>query len=99
MAKQETDISIYCDTDALIRAYVLMFINAMVAMNWIQETSCTGQFNTSTGSKATAVNTEIGYLMFRMADSLQGTRPIFLRVGIRSIQQNTAITGGQPYYC
>lgn len=67
------------NTDAEFRAWGSALAAQFAAMGWVQ-TADTGQINWTTVLKPAAVNTFMGYEIWRMNDSLQATAPVFMRV-------------------
>lgn len=66
------------DTDAHWRAWV-QFVHDVFALGWVQ-TSDTGQITISTSTKPGAGSTVVGYEVWKMNDSLQATKPVFLKI-------------------
>lgn len=67
-------------SDALERAWAQFVFDTFVTTGgWVQ-TADTGQVTISTIAHATVANTYQGYHIYRMADTLQATKPIFMRV-------------------
>lgn len=66
-------------TDALFRLWINEIHNALVAFGWVQ-TADTGQVNYATVTRPAAINTYQGYAVYRMADSLQATCAVFIRL-------------------
>lgn len=66
-------------TDALFRVWINEVHNALIAFGWTQ-TADTGQINFATVTRPTAINTYQGYAMYAMADALQGTAAVFMRI-------------------
>ncbi len=98
MATNETDLSIHCPDNTTLRAYVAFIIAQTTAMGWVQD-SVSGQVTASNAVVPTAVNQNIGFLLFKMNDTLQATTPIYLRITLRSPQSlPTALTTSQGYY-
>ena len=50
-----------------------------VTLGWVQ-TSDTGQINWTTVAAPSVANTAMGYSIFRMNDTLQATKPVFIKV-------------------
>jgi len=67
------------DNDADFRATGLAVKNALIAMGWVQ-TGDTGQVDWSTVTRPGTVNTVAGYEIWRMADALQSTNPVFMKL-------------------
>lgn len=65
------------NTDALFRAWVAFVLAAFTNAGWVQTTD-TGQIDATTVTKPTAINQDRGVALFRMSDSLQATRPIYV---------------------
>jgi len=70
-------------TDALFRAWAQFIHDALSAGGW-EQTADTGQINLATVTKPGAANTMQGYEVWRMADSLQGSFPVYLKVSYGS---------------
>jgi len=66
-------------TAAAIQAWTTWIASGIVEVGWVQ-TSDTGQCNTATLSTPGAIQTSVGYQIFRMADALQATAPVFMKV-------------------
>ncbi len=66
-------------TDALFRAALSPLGVAIQAVGWVK-TPDTGQINWTTVTKPTLADTVAGYEMFRMADSLQSTAPVYMKI-------------------
>lgn len=66
-------------TDAKFRAWSSTLSAAIIASG-LTQTSDTGQINHTTVTKAVAANTKVGYEIYRFNDTLQSTKPIFLRL-------------------
>ena len=78
-------------TDAEFRAFAAQMIADFGSCNWVQ-TSDTGQINTSTVTKPGAANTSAGYAIFRMADSLQATAPVYCKIEFGTGNTATALS-------
>ena len=65
-------------SDAGFRAWVAEFIAQLLAVGVVQ-TSDTGQINTATATRP-GTNTDGGYAVFRMNDTMQATAPVFFKV-------------------
>ena len=78
------------DTDANFRAWINIIHSVMtVSGGWIQ-TGDTGQINFTTAARPGAANTKVGYAVYRMDDSLQSTKPVYLKLAFGSgAAQNT----------
>lgn len=70
-------------TDAKFRTWGLAMSTAMQACGLVL-TSDTGQINWATVTKPVATNTQAGYEIYRFADSLQATAPVYIRIGYGS---------------
>jgi hypothetical protein len=66
-------------TDANFRAWGSWISTELAAMGWVQ-TADTGQINWTTVTHPTVANTVQGYEVWRMADTLQATAPVFLKI-------------------
>lgn len=73
-------------TDAKFRAWTLAVSTAIQACG-LTKTSDTGQIDHATVSRPTAANTKAGYEIYRFNDSLQATKPIFIRIDYGSAGQ------------
>lgn len=71
------------NTDADMRAWSKFIFDTMITGGWVQ-TADTGQIDFTTVTKPTAANQARGYFIVRMADTLQATVPIFVRIDIGS---------------
>jgi len=67
------------DSDAVFREWGLEFNTKLAAVGLIQTTD-TGQINWATVVRA-GTNAEAGYEIWRFNDAMQGTAPIYLRIG------------------
>lgn len=65
-------------TDAKFRAWGAA-CNAALTASGLTQTADTGQINWTTVARPTVANTKQGYEIWRFNDTLQSTRPIFLR--------------------
>lgn len=66
-------------TDAAFRAWGSAVNTALAALGFVQ-TADTGQINWTTVTRPLAVNTAQGYEVWRFADTLQATAPIFIKL-------------------
>ncbi len=82
-------------TDAKYRSWVTTVHNAMSVAGFVQ-TGDTGQINPATVAKPTATNTLAGYEVWRFADALQSTAPIFMKLSFYS--SNVASGNGPSLY-
>lgn len=67
-------------TDAETRAWVTFIHDLLVTTGGWVVTADTGQTTPSTITHPTVANTKQGYIVYRMADALQSTRPVFMRI-------------------
>jgi len=67
-------------TDALFRAWVGFIDAALTGGGWVN-TADTGQMTIATALHPTVANTDVGFRIYRMADTLQATKPIYLKIG------------------
>lgn len=67
------------NTDATFRTWINNFHAALVAAGCVTQTADTGQIDTTTVTHPTAVNTFMGYSIWRFNDALQATAPVFIR--------------------
>lgn len=71
-------------TDANFRAWCSFIRDLLVTVGgWVQ-TADTGQMNFTTVTTPSVANTKQGYIIVRMADALQATSPVFLRIDFGS---------------
>lgn len=80
MTKQTgaVDVSSFT-TDAKFRTWGLACSTALQACGLVK-TSDTGQINWVTVTKPVATNTKAGYEIYRFSDTLQATKPVFIRI-------------------
>lgn len=83
MATSQPTFAMYQANDAAFRTWVQGVIDGITAVGLVQ-TADTGQINTATVLAPVAGNVEKGYAVFRFADSLQGTYPVFIKIGFGS---------------
>ncbi|SRR6266498_200685 len=67
-------------TDALFRAWAQFIHDTLISTGGWVDPGDTGQLTISGATKPVAINTKVGYRMYRMADSLQGSFPVFMRL-------------------
>lgn len=67
-------------TDALFRAWVQFVEDTLVTTGGWVNTADTGQMTISTAAHPTLTQTKVGYRVYRMADTLQATKPIYMRI-------------------
>jgi hypothetical protein len=71
-------------SDALFRAWAQFIFDTFVTVGgWVQ-TADTGQVTISTMTHPGLASTQVGYQVWRMADTLQSTKPCFMRVAFGS---------------
>lgn len=68
------------NTDALFRAWATFIHDTIVTTGGWTNTADTGQINLSTATTSAVANTKIGYKIYAMADSLQATNPVYVRI-------------------
>lgn len=78
MATDTRQITFLQTTDAEFRTWVAAVIAQLTAIG-LTQTADTGQIDTATVTKAGATNTSQGYAIFRFNDTMQATRPVFLK--------------------
>lgn len=66
-------------TDAEFRAWASSISVAFTAFGWVKTTD-TGQIDLATVPKPAATQTAAGYEVWRMADAMQATTPVFMKV-------------------
>lgn len=74
-----TNLPAYFSGNADFEAFVTGVHNALAALGFVQ-TADTGQINPATVAAPAATNTSAGYEIWRFADTLQATVPIFFKV-------------------
>lgn len=79
-------------TDALFRAWVQFIEDTLVTTGGWTNTADTGQMTIATATHPAATNTKVGYRVYAMADALQATAPVFLRIDYGS----ASFTSGTP---
>jgi len=79
-------------TDALFRLWGGAYNTKLAYFGWVN-TADTGQINWTTVLAPTVINTVQGYEIWRMADALQATVPVFMKIeyGAGSIASSPAI--------
>lgn len=78
-----TQLPAYFNTDADFRSYC-QGVNAALAACGLVQTTDTGQINNTTVTKPGAANTQAGYEIWKFNDTLQSSKPIYLRVAYGS---------------
>lgn len=81
-------------TDADFRAWVQFIEDTLVTTGGWVVTGDTGQMTISTASHPTAVNQKVGFRLYRMADTLQATAPVYMRLDYGSC----AASAGEPAF-
>lgn len=71
-------------TDALWRAWIQFIHDTFITTGGWVDPGDTGQMVIATSSHPTLANTFVGFRMYRMADALQATSPVFVRVDFYS---------------
>ena len=71
-------------TDALFRAWVQFIDDLILVTGGWTHTTDTGQMTIATATHPAAVNTKVGYRVYAMADTLQATAPVFVRIDFGS---------------
>lgn len=79
MATLTTSNAPYNSTNAIFQAWGSGIDGAFTTFGWVR-TSDTGQVNWTTVPFPTVANSSQGYSIFKMADSLQGTYPCFIKI-------------------
>lgn len=77
-------------TDASFRAWIAEIIAALTAAGWVQTTD-TGQLNPATITYPTSNNAIQGSMIWRMADALQATAPVFVKFSFGSQDLTTKV--------
>lgn len=80
-------------TDAKVRSWGSAVSSSLAACGLVQ-TADTGQINHTTTTHPAAANTLIGYEVWRFNDTLQATRPIYLKM---SYYTSAATSGAGPH--
>lgn len=76
-------------TDAGFRNWVAALDTALTTVGLVH-TADTGQLNPATATAAATVNTAAGYIIYRFDDTLQASKPLFLKVEYGSAGHTTA---------
>lgn len=79
MAVSAPNIRATFATDAEFREWAQAIHDALIAVGMTQ-TADTGQINLATVAKPAAANTAQGYEIWRFSDTLQSTRPIYIKI-------------------
>jgi hypothetical protein len=79
MATRTSSLASTNVSDTTFRLWINEIHNSLIAFGWVQ-TSDTGQINFSTVLRPAAINTYQGYAVYRMADSLQATCAVYMRL-------------------
>lgn len=74
-----TQLPAFLDSDAVFRTWISGVEAALEAAGLVQ-TADTGQVNTATVAQPATTNTDAGYQVFRFADALQATMPVFVKI-------------------
>lgn len=78
--KFDATITMQNTTDAFFRQWCQFVFDTIVTTGgWVQ-TADTGQMNFATVTHPLALNTIMGYIIIRMADTLQATAPVYLKM-------------------
>lgn len=78
----QKDIQPSNSTDALFRAWCVFLRDAI--LTGLVQTADTGQMDFTTVVAPVAANTKKGYIIVRMNDSLQATKPVYVRIDFGS---------------
>lgn len=78
-----TMVNGFGSSDAALQSFLTAIDAAMVAAGIVQ-TADSGQFNPATIVRPTVVNTVAGYRMYRFADTLQATKPVYIKMIVRT---------------
>jgi hypothetical protein len=97
MATATTSLLPDNSTDTNFRAWGSWISTELAAMGWVQ-TADTGQINWTTVTHPTVANTAQGYEIWRMADTLQATAPVVIKLeyggGAAAADPSVWITAG-----
>ena len=75
-------------TDAFFRAWVQFVHDLLITTGGWVDPGDTGQLTIASATHPVATNTKVGYRIYRMADSLQGTAPVYMRIDYGSASAN-----------
>src|SRR4051812_37579075 len=67
-------------TDALFRAWVQFIHDTLITTGGWVDPGDSGQMTIASATHPSVANTKVGYRIYRMADSLQGSAPVFIRL-------------------
>lgn len=67
-------------SDALFRAWAQFIHDTLITTGGWIDPGDTGQVNLATMTATVVTNTKVGYRIYRMADALQATSPVFMRI-------------------
>lgn len=79
MATSAANLPSFFNSDADFRTWAQGIHNALAALGLVQ-TADTGQINLATTTKPTVANAVAGYEIWRLADALQATAPVFIKL-------------------
>lgn len=79
MAYRTALLSYTNSSDALFRAWINEIHTAITTFGWVR-TADTGQIDFATVTRPAGINTYPGFAIYRMADALQATAAVFLRI-------------------
>jgi len=79
MATFSTTVKTFIESDAQFRAMFGFMRTMFTNFGWVQ-TSDTGQINPATATYPASNNTDAGYEIWRMDDSLQATYPVYIKM-------------------
>ncbi len=77
------------NTDAIFRAWVQFIHDTLITTGGWVDPGDTGQMTISTAVHTTTANTKVGYRIYRMADSLQGSFPVYMKLHFGSANSST----------
>lgn len=83
MAKVTTTLASDLSTSAGLQAIVTAIHTRITGFGWVQ-TADAGQANPATVVRPGAGSTVAGYLIYRMADALQGAAPVYMKLEVGS---------------
>jgi hypothetical protein len=76
----DTTLQMSNSTDALFQAWTQFIHNTLITTGGWVDPGDTGQVNLATAAHPTLANTTVGFRVYRMADALQATAPVYLRL-------------------
>jgi hypothetical protein len=87
--KFDNTLQMTVSTDTLFRAWVQFLDDLFIVAGGWTHTADTGQMTIATATHPSTINVKVGYRIYAMADALQATAPIFIKVEYGSGSSST----------